>query len=109
MTPEEFQTLFAQFRELKQTAEAELVKLAKETEQWLPIDMAPRDGTRVILCGFSRDSNTNMWRELGGWCDKANDWIRFPGSVVSERNYAYLPPKYFLPLAPLPDPKKLPY
>lgn len=111
MTPEEFQTLFAQFRELKQTAEKELAKLAKETEQWLPIDAAPKDGTILLLSGHhgGKTDNPNMWVQLGGWDAERKDWVRFPGSPVSDSNVTYYPPRYFLPCPAKPDPKSLPY
>ena len=101
MTSEEFQTLFAQYRELKQTLEAELVKLAGQTEQWLPMDIAPRDGTLLILSGKTLDGK-GMGIMLGRYSEEACGWI---GKVTRKP----VSPLYWLPAPTAPNPDLLPY
>ena len=70
---------------------------------WLPIETAPKDGTRVLLTGWWEDDPTSghRWTCDGFWDDLTEEWFEHPDRVPTDG--ALVPPTHWLPLPPPPE------
>jgi hypothetical protein len=47
---------------------------------WQPIETAPKDGTRILVCFQGDDVAIGQWSVLGGWY--VDEWAEFMAPTV---------------------------
>lgn len=70
---------------------------------WRPIEMAPRDGTDVLLSGFAFDDPTRgHWQAVGSFSSKTGKWHQEDPEDADPDLYLY-DPTHWQPLPPPPQ------
>lgn len=72
--------------------------------EWQPIETAPLDGTRILVCAGKKIVTVRFWR--GKWTVYGYDEIRWLGWLTGARQWLVLgsdmPPTHWMPLPKLP-------
>lgn len=46
--------------------------MSEQTSVWRPIEIAPKDGRDILLCG---GTGSGRWRRVGYWGKRAEAWV----------------------------------